>query len=242
MHLEPLDVARLFVAASVLSFAAWTDWRWRRAPDALWTLAGGAGAVLLALQLISRPGLLQQWPLLAVAGVFAAMVLAFYRLGLLAGGADAKALLALAVLLPLPVHLGSFPLWPSALPPAFGALGNALVGFAAVPLGLLARNLARRELRWPHALLGLRMPVHRARRRHVWPMEHVKDGEVRTVLMPSRFVWEDEDWDALLAAGRTEVWVTPKVPFLVPLLAGSIAVFFVGDLLAGALLGLTARP
>lgn len=240
MHLEPLDVARLFAGASVLAFASYTDWRWRRAPNVLWALLGGAGAALLAVQLLMHPELLARWPLLLFSALFAGLVYAFYWLGLLAGGADAKALIALAVLLPFPLHLGALPLRATPLPPAFGVLGNALVAFLAVPLGLLAWNIAKGRPRLPHALLGVPMPLEEAQRRHVWPMEYVEGGRVRTKLLPSRFVWEEEDWAALRAAGRREVWVTPKVPFMVPLLAGFVAMFVAGDLVAGWLLGLPA--
>lgn len=236
MHLDGLDVARLGVAAGVLAFASYTDWRWRRAPDLLWLVAGVAGLALLLAEAALDPAVPRQWPLLAASGLFAAMVLGLHALGLLAGGADAKALMALALLLPLPLHLGPFPLHPSPLPPAFGVLGDALLAFLAVPLGLLAANAARGHLRWPFALLALRMPIEDARRKHYWPMEYVKDGEVRTMWMPSRFLWEDEDWDALKAAGRTDVWVTPKVPFMLPLLAGLVAAAFYGDALALLLL------
>lgn len=238
MHLEPLDAARLFVAVAVLGFASYTDWRWRRAPDALWWLTGGLGAVLLLAQALTDPGTAREWPLLVAAVVFAALSYGLYHLGLLAGGADAKALMALAVLFPLPLHLGAFPLWPSPLPPAFAVLGNALLAFLAVPLALVALNLARRDLRWPHSVLGLRMDRDAARRAHVWPMEYVKDGAVRTMLMPSRFLWEDEDWDALRDAGVARPWVTPKVPFMVPLLIGVVAAAFAGDLLFGLALDL----
>lgn len=235
MALDPLDVARLFLGVAVLSFASYTDWRWRRAPNALWWLLGGAGLALLALQLAVQPGLLAaRWPMLLVAGLFAGMAFAFHWLGLLPGGADAKALMALAVLLPFPLELGPFPLRQSLLPPAFGALGNALLAFLAVPLGMLLVNAARRQAALPQALLGVRMRVARARKAHVWPMEFVDDdGAVRMTWMPSRFEWEDEDWDRLAKAGRDEVWVTPKVPFMVPLLAGFVALCFVGDVLSG---------
>lgn len=238
MHLDPLDAARLFLAVAVLGFAAYTDWRWRRAPDALWWVLAGAGAVLLVAHAMTQPLTAREWPLLGVALLFAGLAYALYWLGLLAGGADAKALMALAVLFPLPLHLGAFPLLASPLPPAFGVLGNALLAFLAVPLALLARNLARRDLRWPHALLGFRMPLARARRAHVWPMEHVQDGEVRTMLMPSRFVWEDADWEALGAAGKEQLWVTPKVPFMVPLLVGVVVTAFLGDVVSALLLPL----
>jgi archaeal preflagellin peptidase FlaK len=243
VHLEPLDVVRLFAGVAVLGFASYTDWRWRRAPNLLWWLLGGLGAALLLGQAWQDPSLLEhRWPLLAAALLFAALAFAFYWLGLLAGGADAKALMALAILLPLPLHLGALPLWPSALPPAFGALGNALVAFLLVPLGLLGRNLLRGDVRFPHALLALKLPLDQAQRGHYWPMEHVQDGEVRTMLMPSRFEWEEEDFEALRAAGRTHIWATPKVPFMIPLLVGVVLVAFVGDLLAGLLLGLGPAP
>lgn len=233
MHLEPFDVARLFVGAAVLGFASWTDWRWRRAPNVLWWVTALAGTLLLAAQLALRPDLTAQWPLLASSLAFAGLMLVFYKLGLLAGGADAKALMAIAVLIPLPVHLGAFPLQSSFLPPPFWVLGDALLAFLVIPLALFARNLARGHRKLPHAFVGVRMPVAEARQRHAWPMEYVKDGVVRTIWMPSRFLWEEEDWDALVAAGRTEVWVTPKVPFMLPLLVGFIAAFFAGDVLFG---------
>jgi len=243
VHLDPLDVVRLAVGIGVLTFASYTDWRWRRAPNLLWWLAGGVGALLLLVGVLTgavEPG--RQWPLLVAALLFAAMAFGFYWLGLLAGGADAKALMALALLFPLPLHLGLFPLWPSPLPPAFGALGNALLAFLAVPLGLLVWNLLHRRVRFPHMTVALLKPVEEARRKHYWPMEYVQDGQVKTMLMPSRFEWEDEDWEALLAAGKREVWVTPKVPFMIPLLVGVAVLCFAGDLLGGAVLGLTPAP
>lgn len=240
MHLEPLDVARLFVGATVLGFASYTDWRWRRAPDALWLVTAGAGAALAAFEVARGGAEPSALPYLLLAGVFAGAIYALWWLGLLAGGADAKALMALAILVPFPLHLGAFPLLPSPLPPALGALGNALLAVLAVPLALLARNIARGALRFPHALLGVRMAVAEARRRHVWPMERADGEAVRTVLFPSRRPWTEEDWDALAARGRSEVWVTPKVPFMVPLLAGFAAAALVGDLLGAWLLGLRA--
>jgi preflagellin peptidase FlaK len=241
VDLAPLDVLRLGLGASVLTFASYTDWRWRRAPNALWLLLGGAGLLLIAAQAATEPGLLaRRAPLLLVDLLFAGLVFAFFRLGLLAGGADAKALMSLALLLPWPLALGSFPLRSDVLPPAFGVLGNALLCFLAVPLGLLAANARRGALRLPHALLGVHMPVREARGKHVWPMERVEEGKARTTLLPSRRRWTDEDWDALEAAGLHEAWVTPKVPFMLPLLAGFVLYGFVGDLFGAWLFGLPA--
>jgi len=237
VHLEPLDLARLSLGAAVLAFASYTDWRWRRAPNVLWVVTACVGAVLVAMQFLGGSVPVQAPKYLVVAAIFAGMTFGLYRVGLLAGGADAKALMALAVLAPFPVELGALPLWPSLLPTPFAILGNALLAFLVVPLGLLARNLTRGHVAWPFSFLAVRIPLDEARRKHVWPMEYMQDGQVKRMLMPSRFEWEDEDWEALAAAGRTEVWVTPKVPFMVPLLVGFVSAFLLGDLLFGTLLG-----
>jgi preflagellin peptidase FlaK len=237
MALEGLDVVRLFTGAMLLAFASWTDWRWRRAPNLLWWIASGVGLALLAAQLVENPSLVATaWPLLLVSGVFAAMIYGFYWVGLLPGGADAKALMGLALLAPLPIQLGAFPLIVSPLPPAFGILGNTLLAFLVVPLGLFAYNASRGRIRFPHSFLGVTASLEEARGGRVWPMEYVKDGEVRTMLMSSRFEWEEEDFEALAAAGRTEIWVTPKVPFMIPLLAGFVSALLLGDVLGGMLL------
>jgi len=42
----------------------------------------------------------------------------------------------------------------------------------------------------------------------------------------------DEEYNELEKYGLKEMWVTPKVPFMLPLLAGFIFSFFVGDILS----------
>ncbi|HVL88491.1 MAG TPA: A24 family peptidase C-terminal domain-containing protein [Candidatus Thermoplasmatota archaeon] len=226
------DAVRLFAGTAILAFATWTDLRWRRAPNVLWIVMASVGAVLLTVDLVSDPSLVSAAPYLAFAPLFAGFILVLYRLHLIAGGADAKALVAAAVLVPFPLHLsGSLPLLESPTPASFATLGNALLAFLALPLVFFVRNLARGDLRFPHAFLGYRMEVDAAKRAHVWPMEAVVDGKLAAVRMPSRFEWEDEDYEALRQAGVERPWVTPKVPFMVPLLAGFVLAFFVGDVL-----------
>jgi len=83
-------------------------------------------------------------------------------------------------------------------------------------------------------LFGTRMSIEDAKKKHVWPMERVDGGKVRTVLFPRS---DDEaDWDALREAGIDRPWVTPKVPFLVPLtlavpfslLLGNLLLYLIG--------------
>jgi prepilin signal peptidase PulO-like enzyme (type II secretory pathway) len=48
--------------------------------------------------------------------------------------------------------------------------------------------------------------------------------------MPKEFD-ADEELKAFENLGITEIWVTPKIPFMIPLLVGFVFAFFPGDLL-----------
>jgi len=159
-----------------------------------------------------------------------------YQLDVIKGGADAKALIALSLAFPLYPELAGLPMLelndPAALtilPFPVLVLFNGAILTLLVPVGMLLVNLVRRDLRFPLMLFGTRMGIEEAKKKHVWPMERVADGEVRTVLFPRS---DDEaDWDALKLAGVDRPWVTPKVPFLIPLTLAVPFSLLVGNLL-----------
>lgn len=287
MALPPvlLDLARLFVGLTVLSFAAFTDWRWRRAPNVLWAIAVSGGALILAVQaafdpaplaarwpyLLALPTLLllltdatwadavaalaavvgaaavivvaraspesmtQAWPYLLTIPIFGAAIYALWYFGLIAGGADAKALLAYSVLLPFPLSLAEgIPLWASRFPASIVLLENSLVLFLAVPLGLAAWNLAHGDSRFPQLFVGVKRRAADVQRGHSWPMETVDaEGKRRMRLFASRMSDSDieETFARVQALGEERVWVSPKVPFLVPMLGALVVTFLVGDVL-----------
>ncbi|OPX60983.1 MAG: Preflagellin peptidase [Methanomassiliicoccales archaeon PtaB.Bin134] len=164
-----------------------------------------------------------------------------YQLDVIKGGADAKALIALSLVFPLYPSLPGLPLLslndPAALtvlPFPVLVLFNGAILTLLVPLGMLILNLGRRDLRFPLMLFGVRMDLEEARGKQVWPMERVDDGRLRTSLFPRS---DDEtDWEGLRAAGVLRPWVTPKVPFLIPLtlalpfslLAGNLLLYLMG--------------
>jgi prepilin signal peptidase PulO-like enzyme (type II secretory pathway) len=49
--------------------------------------------------------------------------------------------------------------------------------------------------------------------------------------MPKEFDAEEE-FEAFEKKGMKQIWVTPKIPFMIPLLAGFICSFVLGDLLS----------
>jgi preflagellin peptidase FlaK len=162
-------------------------------------------------------------------------------LDVIKGGADAKALIALSLVFPMYPEMAGLPVLElndpaslTILPFPVLVLFNGAILTLLVPLGMFLLNLFRRDIRFPLMLFGTRMSIEDAKKKHVWPMERVDGGKVRMVLFPRS---DDEaDWDALREAGTDRPWVTPKVPFLVPLtlavpfslLLGNLLLYLIG--------------
>ena len=74
------------------------------------------------------------------------------------------------------------------------------------------------------------MSVEKAKEKFVWPLEKIVNGKTKIVALPKDFDIEEElkTYEKL---GIKTIWVTPKVPFMIPLLAGFIASFIVGEIL-----------
>ncbi|MCA1811273.1 MAG: hypothetical protein LC623_04590 [Halobacteriales archaeon] len=205
---------RLLLGVAMLLGASLLDLRSRRVANLYWMPFVAFAAVLDVVDLAAG-----EWVGVAVG---AALCGAFYLFWLvrLFGGADAKGLMVLALLLPPTV--GGTP-----VPTVLGGLmlGSLLAG-VGIPVVLLAWNLLHGRLTLPAALIGVPMDLAAARRAHVWPMQAPVAGE------PGRLRWRylrhvgsnpGALLDALEAAGVRRPWVTPKIPFMLPLTVGVAA-------------------
>jgi preflagellin peptidase FlaK len=201
--------------------------------------AGGNGELARIARLASMP-------------IMILLYQGFYQLGLLRGGADAKAMMALTLLVPAYPDASPYPLLtmqPNVLqamqvffPYSLVVLVNAAILFLAVPLAYLILNAIRGDLDFPQALFGTRAPIDRLPP-HVWLMERVdRHGERVAVLFPAHREDESGEVAKLKAAGATRVWVQPKVPFLVPLFIGFLLAFFAGNLMLAFLTALLPHP
>ncbi len=157
----------------------------------------------------------------------------------LMGGADAKGLIVIAALVPLSPVLPPFPLLSldprlqaaaAVFPFSFVVLANGYLLSLIVVVGMLLGNLRHRHLKFPHSLIGVKVPLDRVPM-HVWFMDMIRDGKHVTVFYPR----EKQDRAAIVrdlkAAGFTEAWVTPGIPLLVFLFLGYVAAFLAGNLL-----------
>ena len=162
------DILRL-VVLPVLGWAAWRDIEVRRVPSRTWYPLFALGAVLLAWDAVGHLSLSAPGDVLFLIRVAVSLLLVapiaylFWRLGGF-GGADAKALIAISILLPtFPTYLFSG----FALPVVVTTLGvfsmtvltNSVVLAAGYPVALAARNLIDGETALPGMLFGRRIDV-----------------------------------------------------------------------------------
>jgi len=224
-----IDTIRFIAGISILAYASYTDIKTRRAPNILWIILGGLGLVLLAVEFLLI-GFGNQLIYLAFIPIIIVIVYVFFQLRLIFGGADAKAIMAIAILVPFePVFFG-FPLNNSPMPFSWVIFSNSIVIFLFVPLSLFVFNLIKRDIRFPHCFLGYRMSLQKAKEKFVWPLERIVDGHTRFSYVPHSFESDDiyEDFEKI---GIKHIWVTPKIPFMIPLVVGFVVSFILGDIL-----------
>jgi preflagellin peptidase FlaK len=177
------------------------------------------------------------WQLMVIPILFV-LIFFLYQSNIIKGGADAKALMAIALIIPRYPIIGPFPLihvtvdaTQYIMPFAILVLFNAALLTLVVPLVMLFYNLSKRDVKFPAMLFGYTMDLPDARTKFVWPMEYIKDGEVKISAFVKSEDSTEEQIDQLEAAGRKRIWVTPKIPFLIPITASLLFSSIVGNVI-----------
>lgn len=183
------DLLRLLVLPA-FAYVAIADVRTRRVPRRVWPPVVLVGAVALLWEgwaMWSIGGL--DWQLWAISAAFSLAIVAplgylFWYFGAF-GLADAKALIAIAVVFPtypaIEIAGGTLPLVESTIGVfSLTILVNAVLVGLVYPLGLAAVNLSRGQVR-PAMFVGLAVPWSALDRRHGRLLED-PDGTTRTGL------------------------------------------------------------
>ena len=233
----PIEYAVILIPVlAILSDVFWNEGESSTISRFLPAAKYGAAIILIVALGVAWAGETYFQPLLAVPIMMMIIVL-MYMLDLIRGGADAKALISIAVLVPVYPSIASFPLISAdetmqiLFPFAISVLTNAAILVAILPLAFLIMNVARRDLRSPQVFLGYRMDVEQVEDKHVWLMERIIEGNRVFYTRPKVEENLVEELAKLKEQGISRVWITPKIPFIIPMLAGLVLTAVAGNVL-----------
>jgi len=219
------------VGGVLLLVAAFMDAREREISDAVWIAMLLASLVFLAVDF--DPSIFTS---LTVASVLA---LALYKLNF--GGADIKAIFAIALLFPRYPKFACFPL--AGIPPleifVLSVVTNALILGISAPLTLFVANALRGNFS-PLMFLGIKVPADSLRNRKFFRLMHapLAPNAPNAKSAKCKYVWgglePSEEYlrqieDAAKRGIVKEVWITPELPFVVFLTAGFFTASLLGD-------------
>lgn len=212
------DSTAILLAFAMLLFAAIDDVRRRRVDNRWWIPFIGAAVVLDAGLLLEHgmggPEALRLGLAVLACGLF--YVMWWLRLF---GGADAKGLMVLSLLIPIAGPAGTIP--------ALDVLANGLLVTLVIPVAFALWNVANGRVALPAMFLGVpRATVDASRIR--WSPLQVPD---ETGLRWARMKRPADAWDQLDAARIERVWMTPRLPFMVSIFAGFSLYLGVGNVM-----------
>ncbi|MGM0510116.1 MAG: A24 family peptidase C-terminal domain-containing protein [Thermoplasmatota archaeon] len=174
---------------------------------------------------------------LATIPIMMLLIFLFYFFRLIYGGADAKALLVIAVLVPFYPRIEILNLFEMSaeviqamqlfFPFTLVILLNSSLILLILPLIYFFINLKNGDIGFPQMFFGYRKKVDEIPDSFVWPMEYYEGGEKRFQYMPRGD--SEEDYRSLLEHDERIVWVTPKIPFLVPMCIGFLLSYVIGN-------------
>jgi preflagellin peptidase FlaK len=248
------DGARTILCLSFLIYASWSDYKTREVSNKVWVILGPSALALTTFQfLVFAPEMLLTYILsFVVTSVIALLI--FYAGGF--GGADAKALMCIALALPvypntlLPEPIGLFsPLFTLTIFTNSVLLG-ALSVFYALFRNLLWKTRNSAGLfeglgaePWGHKLValltGYKVTVSKLEEGHSYPLEDVEvtdEGERKRKLLAFP---KDEEREEIIERilenvgeekSDSNVWVTPGLPLLIFITVGLIISLAYGDI------------
>ncbi len=249
------DAARVLLSLSFMSYASWSDWKSREVSNWVWIILAPLAFALTTVQYVFFAPVLLFYYAFSFA-ITSVLAVALFYAGAF-GGADAKALMCLALALPYyPVYLQFASAFYSPIFP-ISVFGNAVLLATFTVFYALFRNLLwkltnseklfagfENESLWRKivaVVTGYKATLTSLEKNtHTYPLEDIVtketgENERRLVAFP-----KDESRDAIvgrIVSARREgnfqdgVWVTPGLPLLIFITAGLIIALVFGDII-----------
>ncbi len=251
--MEPQNLAEyvnLGLSLAFLSAGSVSDLRTREAPDKLWLLYGPIAAAVTASHLLADPS----GALLSAISIAVTLVFAFglFYFGVF-GGADAKAMMCLALAMPLtPTGISPYlgyahPFFPivvlvsgyfiAAFVTLYYVLKNSISAMQQGESMFQGFTKERTVSKLLAFATGYRTNLANLKRTfYLYPMEEAKREGEQVTRRLRLFVGAEADREELvgllekeLGDAKSDVWVTPGLPMLVFLTAGLVIAVLLGD-------------
>lgn len=245
----------MFLCVGFFIYASWTDWKTREISNWVWIIFAPLALALSAIEFVLFVPELLFFLVLSFAITSLLAIVLFYAGAF--GGADAKALMCLALALPyFPYYfLSSVSSYSPIFPITVFSNGVLLAAFTV--FYALLRNLIWKlrknaklfegldnESVW-HKLLalvtGYKIDIATLEKKpHVYPLEDINTKETGTderhLLVFPKDETQETIMTRILSAGREGkiqdgVWVTPGLPLLIFITAGLIIALLFGDMI-----------
>jgi preflagellin peptidase FlaK len=124
-------------------------------------------------------------------------------------------------------------------PFSLSVLINAAIITALLPIVFIIVSAVRGPLKFPEALFGYPMPLDEVESGQVWLMYEAEEGsdKITRQVWPRRSPAADEArtraLELLRQQGEERVYVSPKIPFMVPMFVGLILTVIIGNIVMG---------
>ena len=222
------QIAGIVLALVMLVLGSVIDIWKREIHDLYWIVFGGAGIVLAVL----NPNIMTQLLSIGFALIIAPFVIIVWRIGLF-GGADAFALIALALIAPM-ASLNDSPISP------FTTLSNAALLFVIPFLFNLTRNIVS-QIRGENIFQGFDETIFKKiiaslmgykskNPKFAFSIERMKKGKKKFDLAIHHA--ENQEF-----CSTPNTWITPGIPYLLLITGGFVIQLVYGDVILSQFLG-----
>ncbi|MCZ7400533.1 MAG: prepilin peptidase [Candidatus Methanoperedens sp.] len=244
-----IDILKILFCAPFLLYSCYSDIKTRRVSDKVWYIMLGGGAFFILYEFADY-GLFYLFRLFISAVLMYLFLEIYSRLSTffnirMMGGADAKLLLVLSIFFPIyPSFNIESHIFPLNLPFnffAFSVLNDAVTVAIIIPIGFAAYNLIKLGFRVDKAayiFMGYKTKISELSDKHVWIIQDFEDdnGKIKSFYKRGGIEIDEKSISKLknlLKKGliKDEVWITPKLPFMIPLTLGFFLAIFYGDLI-----------
>jgi preflagellin peptidase FlaK len=230
LELAVLDQIRIVLAIAMLGIATASDIKKREINDIIWVVFGAIGAILIPF----APNLNDELLKIGISMIVAPIALIIWRFGLF-GGADAFALIALAVLAPNLTLVGG-----TTTP--FTVLTNAVI-LSVVPMFINATRNAIRIARKidifegfnetrGRKILAMFIGYRAANPKFGFSIEQ-KNGKYKKLNLSMQHA------EHAAFCEKKDTWITPGVPYMIFIFAGFVIQLVYGDVIFSLFGGLS---